>query len=96
VSVIRPRRRPLWSFCRKPGRKPCGIFTTPGAMWYGVKMCGKAYGVRSCYDGRGMCTTLPENLDHVVLGSRGFKVADYLKLRSIYNRGNIEDLLHNF
>jgi hypothetical protein len=36
-------------------------------MWYGVKMCGKACGVRSCYDGRGMCTTLPENLDHVVL-----------------------------
>ena len=53
--------------CRKPERQPCTIFTTPGAMWYGVKMCGKAYGVRSCYDGRGMCTTLPENLDHVVL-----------------------------
>ena len=52
---------------RKPERQPCTIFTTPGAMWYGVKMCGKAYGVRSCYDGRGMCTTLPENLDHVVL-----------------------------
>jgi hypothetical protein len=30
------------------------------------------------------------------LGSLVFKVADYLKLRSIYNRGNIEDLLHNF
>jgi hypothetical protein len=35
------------------------------------------------------------HLSHIV-GSRGFKVADYLKLRSIYNRGNIEDLLHNF
>jgi hypothetical protein len=32
----------------------------------------------------------------ILLGSRGFKVADYLKLRSTYNRGNIEDLLHNF
>ena len=30
------------------------------------------------------------------VGSLVFKVADYLKLRSIYNRGNIEDLLHNF
>ncbi len=30
------------------------------------------------------------------VGSQVFKVADYLKLRSIYNRGNIEDLLHNF
>ena len=45
---------------RKPGSQPCGIFTTPGTMWYGVKMCGKAYGVRSCYDRRVMCTTLPE------------------------------------
>jgi len=35
-------------------------------------------------------------LREVPVGSRGFKVADYLKLRSIYNRGNIEDLLHNF
>ena len=58
---------PLNNLTRKPGGQPYGIFTTPGAMWYGVKMCGKAYGVRSCYDGRGMCTTLPENLDHVVL-----------------------------
>jgi hypothetical protein len=35
-------------------------------MWYGVKMCGKACGVRSCYDRRAMCTTLPEKYDHVV------------------------------
>ena len=40
--------------------------------------------------------TLVSSFLQQAVGSRGFKVADQLKLRSVYNRGNIDDLLHNF
>jgi hypothetical protein len=45
VKFFLPRLCP--KIPRKQGRKRWSIFTTPGAMWNGVKMCGKGYHVRS-------------------------------------------------
>ena len=54
-------------FYRKFGPKLYTIFTTPGTVWNGVKMCGKDKIVRRCYDSRDICRTLPERKDDVVL-----------------------------